>query len=133
MLDTDITSYLIKGRDAALEARIKRVVPSSICLSATTKAELMYGLKKLPGNHRLHLDVRYFLKAVSVLCWDGKAADYYAEIRHLLKAAGQTIGDLDMMIAAHAMAAEAVLVTNNTRHYERIELPLILENWATRT
>ena len=42
---------------------------------------------------------------------------------------GQTIGELDMMIAAHSLAVAAVLVTNNTRHYERIRAPLILQNW----
>lgn len=131
MLDTDITSYLIKSRDTALESRFKSIFPSSICLSAITQAELMYGLKKLPSNHRLQADVPYFLKTVRVLCWSKEAADYYAEIRHHLTITGQPIGDMDMMIAAHSLSAEAILVTNNTRHYGRIHLPLIIENWSS--
>jgi tRNA(fMet)-specific endonuclease VapC len=129
MLDTDITSYLVKGRHPALEAHFKTLTPSSICLSAITRAELLYGLKKLPGNHRLQIDVPYFLRAVRVLSWDAEAADNYAEIRHFLKTSGQPIGDADMMIAAHAISVGAILVTNNTRHYARIALPLVLENW----
>lgn len=132
MLDTDITSYLIKGNDKKLEAHFKNIPPANICVSAMTRAELMYGLKKLPVHHRLQIDVPYFLKAVRVLCWDAKAADNYAEIRYSLQTSGQPIGDADMMIAAHAVSSSAVLVTNNTRHYARIPLPLITENWARR-
>jgi tRNA(fMet)-specific endonuclease VapC len=65
-----------------------------------------------------------------VLPWDTDAADYYADIRHQLVTAGMPIGELDMMIAAHSLSASAVLVTNNTRHYERIKAPLSLKNWA---
>ena len=53
-----------------------------------------------------------------------------ADIRDQLLRTGQPIGELDMMIAAHSLSAGAVLVTNNVRHYERIDAPLILENWA---
>jgi tRNA(fMet)-specific endonuclease VapC len=62
--------------------------------------------------------------------WDAEAAGFYADIRHQLVTSGQQIGELDMMIAAHAIALGAVLVTNNTRHYGRIDAPLILENWS---
>jgi tRNA(fMet)-specific endonuclease VapC len=64
------------------------------------------------------------------LSWDSDAADWYAEIRHQLISTGLPIGELDMMIAAHALSVGAVLVTNNSRHYERIKAPLILANWA---
>jgi tRNA(fMet)-specific endonuclease VapC len=61
MLDTDIASYIIKRRSPAIEARLSAIAPSMICLSAVTQAELMYGLKKLPPEHRLHFAVRQFL------------------------------------------------------------------------
>ncbi len=73
-----------------------------------------------------------FLKIVHVLPWDNEAADWYAEIRHKLINTGQPIGEFDMMIAAHALSAGAVLVTNNTRHFERIEAPLMLTNWVNQ-
>jgi len=100
-----------------------------VCISVMTRAELLYGLKRLPPGHRLHAGVRQFLKIVQALPWDAEAADFYAEIRYQLAAAGQLIGEIDMMIAAHSLAAGAVLVTNNTRHYQRIPAPLLLENW----
>ncbi len=130
MLDTDTASYLIKGKSPAIETRLAELVPSMVCISVMTRAELLYGLKRLPTDHRLHLAVRHFLKIVRVLPWDAEAADWYAEIRHQLISIGQPIGELDMMIAAHSLSAGAVLVTNNRRHYERIEAPLILENWV---
>lgn len=130
MLDTDTASYLIKGKSPAIEARLAAIVPSTVCISVMTRAELQYGLKRLPPEHRLHLAVRQFLKIVRILPWDTDAADWYAEIRHQLVSGGQPIGEMDMMIAAHALSASAVLVTNNGRHFERINAPLILENWA---
>jgi len=130
MLDTDTASYLIKGKSPAIEARLAALVPAMVCVSVMTRAELQYGLKRLPTDHRLHLAVRQFLKIVRILPWDSEAADWYAVIRHQLISTGQPIGEMDMMIAAHALTAGAVLVTNNRRHYERIEAPLILENWA---
>ncbi len=130
MLDTDTASYLIKGKSPAIEARLMDIVPSMVCISVMTRAELQYGLKRLPPDHRLHLAVRHFLKIVRVLSWDAEAADWYAEIRHQLTRIGQPIGEMDMMIAAHSLSAGAVLVTNNSRHYERIKAPLILKNWV---
>jgi tRNA(fMet)-specific endonuclease VapC len=132
MLDTDITSYLIKGRDVALENRFRSIHPSSISISTVVCAELAFGLRRLPSTHTLQIDVPFFLNAIRLLSWDKKCADCYADIRHSLTQSGQLIGELDMMIAAHAIAIGAVLVTNNTRHYERIPLPLKLENWVAR-
>ena len=130
MLDTDIASYIIKERSPAIQSKMAEVLPSELCMSAVTRAELLYGLKRLPENHRLHIVVRQFLKIIRVLPWDAEAAGFYADIRHQLVSSGQLIGELDMMIAAHANSVGAVLVTNNTRHYERISAPLILENWT---
>lgn len=130
MLDTDTVSYLIKGKSPAIESRLAALAPSMVCISVMTRAELQYGLKRLPPEHRLHLAVRQFLKIVRTLPWDAEAADWYADIRQQLVSTDQPIGELDMMIAAHSLSAGAVLVTNDQRHYERIEAPLILENWA---
>jgi tRNA(fMet)-specific endonuclease VapC len=73
--------------------------------------------------------VHRFLKVTTALAWDAEAADFFAEIKFQLRSAGTPIGEMDMLIAAHALAADAVLVTNNTRHYEQIRMPLLLANW----
>lgn len=129
MLDTDICSYIIRERSPAVQARLSDIAPDNVCISVMTRAELVYGLKRLSPSHRLHLHVRRFLRILRALPWDEDAADFYAAIRHQLVASGQPIGEIDMMIAAHSLAVGAVLVTNNTRHYERIAQPLTLENW----
>ena len=130
MLDTDIASYIIKSRSAAIEARLAALSPSDVCISAVTRAELRFGLTRLPPSHRLHIAVRRFLELVQTLAWDAGAADYYADIRSRLERAGQPIGELDMMIAAHSLSTTAILVTNNTRHFSRIDAPLTLVNWS---
>jgi len=129
MLDTDTASYIIKARSPTIEAKLGAIQPAMACISVITRAELLYGLKRLPAGHRLHFAVRLFLRIVRTLAWDAEAAGYYAEIRHQLVSTGQTIGELDMMIAAHSLSSGATLVTNNIRHFERIELPLMLVNW----
>lgn len=130
MLDTDTASYLIKGRATKIEAKLSQLAPFMVCVSVITQAELLYGLKQLADGHPLHQAVRQFLRIIRVLPWDSDAANYYAVIRHQLVSSGQTIGEMDMMIAAHSLSANAVLVTNNTRHYERITAPLTLINWV---
>ena len=129
MLDTDTASYVIKGRSLVIEATLGAIPPAMVCISVITRAELQYGLRPLPTDHRLHLVVRQFLRTVRALAWDADAADYYAEIRYQLASTGQPIGEMYMMIAAHSLSVGATLVTNNIPHFERIELPLMLVNW----
>src|SRR6266851_2435825 len=129
LLDTDTACFVIKRRSPAIKAKLAAVPPDRVCVSAVTRAELMYGLKRLPPAHRLHVGVRQFLRIVRALAWDADAADWYAEIRHQLTTTGQPIGEMDMMIAAHALSVGAILVTNNTRHFARVAAPLALANW----
>jgi tRNA(fMet)-specific endonuclease VapC len=130
LLDTDIASYIINSRSPQAAAKFAGIRSSQIAISAVTRAELLYGLKKVPPSHRLHSSVPRFLNTIRVLAWGAEAAGFYADIRHHLLSTGPPIGEMDMMIAAHALALGATLVTNNTRHYQRIQAPLLLENWA---
>ncbi len=131
VIDSDIASYLIKARFPSVDARFADTDSSLICISAVTKSELVFGLKNLEPAHRLHLSVRQFLHDTEILAWGEDAAEAHAEIRHQLISTGRSIGEMDMMIAAHAISLGAVLVTNNTRHYERLVPALTLENWVS--
>ena len=62
MLDTDTASYLIKGKSPAVEAKLVAPVPAMVCVSVMTRAEMLYDLKRLPADHRLHLAMYQFLK-----------------------------------------------------------------------
>lgn len=129
LLDTDISSCIIKGKSPELQDRLTSLAPDRVCISVISRAELLYGLKRLPQNHKLNLAVSQFLKIIRILPWDVDAATYYADIRHQLTTQGKVIGEMDMMIASHALSIGAILVTNNTRHFNYIDAPLILENW----
>lgn len=66
MLDTETAGYIIEARSPEIRSRLTRMEPSAICVSVVTRAELMYGLKRLPPEHKLHLAVRQFLKTHSL-------------------------------------------------------------------
>ena len=130
MLDTDIASYIIRDYAGThVLHKLLALQPGEACISAMTRGELLYGLKKVPPKHRLNVGVKKFLNSVKALPWEPEAAEFYAEIRHELTRSGTPIGEMDMLIAAHAIAADAVLITNNTRHFKRIKLPLMMANW----
>ena len=120
MLDTDICSYIIKHRPAALKDTFLKHKNDMLCISVVTYAELLYGLEKNPSE-RLERDVTEFISLVHVIDWNHAAAQKYAKSRHAMTKKGQIIGSLDMQIAAAAMAADAQLVTNNKKHFGNIE------------
>jgi len=129
MLDTNIVSYIVTGRYPSVRRQLDATDSTQICVSVITRAELLFGLVRLPAGHPRRHDVRRFIDHVTMLAWDERAADVHADIRYRLQSAGQPIGELDTMIAAHAVSLDAVLVTNNTRHFGRIPA-LRLENWT---
>lgn len=130
MLDTDISSYLIKRRDPALQARLTKVAIAGLCISSVTKAELLYGVARSSNKRVNRLAVDEFLRYVRVLPWDEEAAEHYAVIRVALETAGTPIGNLDTMIAAHARSCRVTVVTNNERHFRKVP-GLRVDNWLS--
>lgn len=129
LLDTDTCSYAIRGVSTVLDLRLERAEPGSLSISAVTRAELMYGLYKRGNPRALSLLVRGFLDRVAAMPWDALAADRYAQVQVQLERAGTPIGVLDAMIASHALALKAVVVTNNVRHFSAVR-GLKVENWV---
>lgn len=129
MLDTDTVSYLVRGKSPALDTHMATVLPKHLCISAVTRGELLYGLKLKDGAHRLAQVVDQFLLRVQCLPWDDAAATRFASIATGLHKAGMPIGSMDAMIAGHAVAAGAVLVTNNARHFSGVA-GLTVANWS---
>jgi tRNA(fMet)-specific endonuclease VapC len=129
LLDTNIASALIRRRHAHLRERMLALPASGWCISAITRSELRFGVELLrPAATRLERIVDTFLQAAPVAPWDRAAADRHARLRAQLQNAGTPIGVFDEMIAAHALALGAVLVTDNERHFRRVE-GLAVENW----
>lgn len=129
LLDTNISSYVIKGNIPAVRFRLNRIPTSQIFVSAVTEGELRYGVARLSGATKLQRIVEQFLLQVTVLSWDSAAAECYGDLRAELEQLGQPVGSLDMMIAAHALSVGAILVTSD-RVFARIK-KLRVENWTT--
>lgn len=127
MLDTNIASHIIKGPGAALRARLRATPLTDTCVSAITEGELLFGLARKPEATALGEAVASFLKHVEVLPWDSAAAAAYGPLRARLEAARTPLGNLDTLIAAHALAAGCVLVTND-RAFGRAT-DLTAEDW----
>ena len=130
MLDTDTSSYLIKGSAPRIDARLRSLDVRQVCISAITRAELRYGVRRLMGATKLAANVEFFLAGIQTLAWDEAAADEFAEVRVDLERGAGSIGSMDTMIAAHAKATRATLVTNNLKHFRRVK-GLMIENWTT--
>jgi tRNA(fMet)-specific endonuclease VapC len=113
MLDTNIASFVIKDSIPGLKTRIRGFRVNQIAVSVVTEAELLYGLARKPEATRLKPRVLEFLGSVKILPWTSDAAEHYALTRAAQDRAGRSLDDLDMMIAAHALAEDAILVTND--------------------
>ena len=129
MLDTNIASYVLRKRPQSVRERFERLMPASIAVSEIVAAELCYGAARAAPTRRVAIrsDIDDFLSRLSVLPWEGM--DEYANARCYLESIGRPIGNMDLLIGAHALALGATLVTNNVSEFERIP-NLRVENWV---
>ncbi len=131
MLDTDAVSYIARGRPPEYRQRVREIADEQLCISAITVAEILVGLEALPSNDIRQLAARNYLGQINVIPWDETAAPMFASIQYYLKTTGQRIGEMDVLIAAHAMALGATLVTGNVRHHGRVP-GLEIVDWRVR-
>jgi tRNA(fMet)-specific endonuclease VapC len=127
LLDTNVISDLIRNPRGKTAKRIAKVGEANICTSVVVAAELRYGCAK-SGSKRLRDAVDDLLGEIEVVPLDHPADVDYGVIRLELESAGKRIGGNDMLIAAHAMAIGATIVTANTKEFNRIR-GLEVENW----
>jgi tRNA(fMet)-specific endonuclease VapC len=127
MLDTNIVSELARNPQGMVARRIGQVGPDAICVSIISAAELRYGCAK-KGSPKLLAQIEAILESVPVLALEVPADAEYGSIRAELEAAGKPIGPNDLIIAAHANAIGAILVTANTGEFQRVR-SLTVENW----
>lgn len=127
-LDTNICSYLLRRHPASVVARFSGIRADELFLSSIVAAELRYGAKKL-ASVRFSGVLEEWLNAFIIQPWPEAASRIYAGLRADLERKGTPIGNMDLLIAAHALAEGATLVSNNTREFERVP-GLKLENWT---
>jgi tRNA(fMet)-specific endonuclease VapC len=128
MLDTDTVSFALRGQ-GAVGTKLVAHAPSELCLSAISLSELRFGADRR-GSKRLHRLIDTFTMSVTVVSFDAVAAAMFGRLCARLESRGKPIGVLDTLIAAHAMALNLTLVTNNTKHFGRVT-GLKTVNWMT--
>jgi tRNA(fMet)-specific endonuclease VapC len=132
MLDTNTVSDIVKGKSLVARARLANLQHGEIaCISAITEAELQYGLAKTPKATVIRSVVEAFVAKIQVLPWGREEALAHGTFRAKQEAAGEPLGNLDMLIAAHAISVGAVLVTSDKALLQLADLPATV-NWSTK-
>ena len=127
-LDTNICSYILRRHPPDMVERFASLDRSQLWLSAIVAAELRFGAAKL-ASPKFQAAVEAWLTGFDVRPWPLEATHTYAQVRAALEKLGQPIGGMDLMIAAHAMAEDSVVITNNAREFLRVP-GLAVEAWA---
>ncbi len=128
-LDTNIWSFLMRRPSEALVQHMREHPLRNVCVSEMARAEMLYGAMRSARPEALCKQIEALLAPYRRLPFGSEAAEHYAEIRAELERRGQVIGPNDLMIAATARAADAVLVTNNTDEFQRVP-GLACEDWT---
>lgn len=128
MLDTNIAIYTIKNRPEKVREAFKRH-QGQLCLSTISVGELIYGAERSANPERNLGVVEGMLARLEILPFETQDAAHFGQLRAELAAIGKPIGPYDMLIAGHARARGLVLVTNNTREFERVP-GLRIDNWV---
>ena len=118
MLDTDISSYIIKRRPASLADKFQKHA-EALSVSVMTAAELRFGAEKA-GRPKLAELVEAYLERLAILDWTKEVSVHYARIRSQLERSGKPMGYMDLLIASHAVSQGMTLVTNNLKHFSTV-------------
>ena len=127
MLDTDISSYIIKRRPAALIEKFQKH-GETLNVSVITAAELRFGAVKAARPKLAEL-VEAYLDRLAMLNWTNEVTSHYARIRSELEHSGKPIGNMDLLIASHAVSQRMIVVTNNLKHFSNVP-GLKVEVWS---
>ena len=130
LADTNILGYFARRTYPPLQQRMQQALSrQEMAISVITRAETRFGLARLDANDKRRQSVGLLLQDIPALPWNANAADCYGEIAALLGRTGQSIGEMDTMIAAHALVADLPVITHNTRHFSRVP-GLKVEDWT---
>jgi tRNA(fMet)-specific endonuclease VapC len=129
MLDTNICIYIIKKQPAHVLNTLRKKSISDICISSITLVELEYGVQKSGRKEQNTIALAEFLAPLDIISFDENAALESGKIRTFLEMKGNLIGGYDLLIGAHCITLDLILVTNNLKEFQRIP-ELKVENWA---
>lgn len=129
LLDTNICIYLIKKKFGHLQERIEQEEPFNVAISSITVAELEYGVAKSHYPEKNKTAILEFLSSFEIIPFTEKDCEAFGVIRAYLNSKGSPIGPYDLQIAAQCLARDLILVSNNTKEFERVP-NLKHENWV---
>jgi len=129
MLDTDVCIYIIKRKPTSALRRLESLRPGELAMSAITFAELMNGAKKSQQVESNVAKLNELAELIEIRPFDQKAAICYGDVRSTLEKKGNIIGSNDLLIAAHALSLDWILVSNNEKEFKRVD-GLRIEDWA---
>ena len=129
LLDTNICIYIAKHNPPAVRARFEQLSADALAMSVITFGELQHGAEKSQSRDKALAVLQQLQSAIQVMPLTAAVGQHYGQIRSTLERAGQTIGNNDLWLAAHARAEGWVLVTHNTREFARVP-GLRMENWV---
>jgi tRNA(fMet)-specific endonuclease VapC len=127
MLDTNILSDLVRNPAGGVAGRIRQCGEANIRTSVVVAAELRFGAAK-KGSERLTTQLEAILAVIQIMPLAPPVDRIYGRVRAALESAGMPIGGNDLLIAAHALASDCIMVTDNEREFSRVE-GLSIENW----
>jgi tRNA(fMet)-specific endonuclease VapC len=129
LLDTNVISHIMQGRDAKLLAKLSKLPIGQAAISSVTLAEIEYGIQRRGSPTQLRNALTQVMLHMDVLPWDAVAATCYGELCSSLETQGINLGDFDMMIAAHAVALKITLVSRDKAFAHLPKQRLKLEVW----
>ena len=129
LLDTNICIYIIKRKPIDVIERFRQTQISQVGISSITLSELEYGIVKSSKPDQNRFALAQFLAPMEILPYGDEAAQQYGRLRAYLEKQGTPIGSLDMLIAAHALSIDCILVTNNEKEFNRVS-NLNIDNWV---
>ena len=130
-LDSNICIYFLKGIYPSIKEKIVSTNPSTIKIPSIVKAELLYGAEKSQQKAKNLSTIKLFLEPFEIVPFDEECSLVYSKIRSAMELKGMVIGPNDSIIAATVLAKNGVLVTNNTKEFEKVK-NLKLENWTVK-
>lgn len=128
LLDTDTCIYWLRDR-FSVRAKVREIGWNQIVICVITAAELYYGAYNSSRVQENLTRAEEFTQNLPVIPLSNNSIKVFGELKTELRKSGQPIGDFDLLIASVALTENYILVTNNTRHYSRIN-GLRMENWT---
>jgi len=130
-LDSNICVYFLKGLYPSIMENIQNINPNNIKIPSIVKAELLYGAEKSQQKAKNLSNINRFFEPFEIIPFDDDCSIVYSKIRSSMELKGTIIGPNDYIIASTVLAKNGILVTNNTKEFERVK-NLKIENWIVK-